>query len=135
MAENQTIKERLLLFIKSQNLGKSQFENLCGFSHGWLNRIQKTLMPDKLETICLHFPDLNPSWLMTGEGTMLRIDATASTEEEEIAKKTDMYKAVVEDNQRLREENEELKKRIERLEKMVDRLLGDSTITPSKCNG
>lgn len=133
MAENQTIKERLLLFIKSQKLGKSQFENLCGFSHGWLNRIQKTLMPDKLETICLHFPDLNKSWLMTGEGSMLRtVNATASTEEEEIAMKTDMYKAVVEDNRRLREENEELKKRIERLEKMVDRLLGDSSI---KCNG
>lgn len=79
MVENQSIKERLLLFISSQNLGKSQFENYCGFSHGWLNRIQKTLMPDKLETICLHFPSLNPSWLMTGEGTMLRVDATAES--------------------------------------------------------
>lgn len=111
------------------------FEESCGMSNGYISSMRKGLGVNKLNNVLTQFPELNREWLLYGEGTMLRVDATASTEEEEIAKKTDMYKAVVEDNQRLREENEDLKKRIERLEKMVDRLLGDSAITPSKCNG
>lgn len=43
-------------------------------------------MPDKLETICLTFPNLNKSWLMTGEGSMLRTDATSDSYEEADAK-------------------------------------------------
>ena len=135
MAKNQTIKDRLFLYIEYKGISARRFSTECGFSANYATNISKGIPEDKMNIISVHFPDLNPSWLMTGEGTMLRVDATASTEEEEIAKKTDMYKAVVEDNQRLREENEELNKRIERLEKMVDRLLGDSAITPSKCNG
>lgn len=134
MAENQSIKERLLFFINSLNLGKSQFENRCGLSHGWVNSVGKTIMPDKLERISLHFPDLNPSWLMTGEGTMLRVDATASTEEEEIAMKTDMYKAMTEELARLRKELEEAREDNERLKKVVDRLL-DNDNSISKCKG
>lgn len=73
-------------------------------------------------------------WLLTGEGTMFRVDATASTEEEEIAMKTDMYKAMTEELARLRKELEETKEDNERLKKVVDRLLNnDNSI--SKCKG
>lgn len=78
MADYQTIKERLISFISAVGLGKTQFEKECGLSHGWVNSIKKTVMPDKLESISLRFPELNTSWLMTGEGEMLRIDATST---------------------------------------------------------
>lgn len=135
MNENQSVRDRLKSYIKSLNISVRQFERDCGLCNAYVNSIRQGIQPDSLKKIVEKYPTLNVEWLLTGEGTMLRVDATASTEEEEIAKKTDMYKAVVEDNRRLREENEELRKRIERLEKMVDRLLGDSAITPSKCNG
>ena len=32
---------------------------------------QKTIQPAKLKSISLQFPDLNKSWLLTGEGEML----------------------------------------------------------------
>ena len=130
MAKNQTIKDRLFLYIEYKGISARRFSTECGFSANYATNISKGIPEDKMNIISVHFPDLNPSWLMTGEGTMLRVDATANTEEEEIAKKTDMYKAVVEENQRLREENEDLKKRIERLEKMVDRLLDGNSISP-----
>lgn len=124
--------------MKIKDLNDNKVTNLLSLSVGTLGKSRKEgrdLSANVIEKILNYFNDINSNWLLTGEGTMFRVDATASTEEEEIAKKTDMYKAAVEENQRLREENEELKKRIERLEKMVDRLLGDSAITPSKCNG
>lgn len=81
-------------------------------------------------------------WLLTGEGTMFRFDATASTEEEEIAKATDMYKAMMEELARMKKELEDKDKFIEKLNERIDmqdnvikRLLSDSAITPSKCNG
>ena len=111
MVENQSIKERLLLFIKSQDLGKSQFENKCGLSHGWINSVGKTIMPDKLERISLHFPDLNPSWLMTGEGTMLRTDCTSESREEAEMEETDLVRELRRQLEEERRKNEELQRK------------------------
>lgn len=120
-------------YMKIKDLNDNKVTNLLSLSVGTLGKSRKEgrdLSANVIEKILNYFNDINSNWLMTGEGTMLRVDATASTEEEEIAMKTDMYKAVVEENQRLREENEDLKKRIERLEKMVDRLLDGNSISP-----
>lgn len=115
MAKNQTIKERLLLFIDSQGLGKSQFENACGLSHGWINGIKVNISPDKLEKIILRFPDLNTAWLLTGDGEMLKTRLYESDEQEKVLTSEwyrgllDEYNNVKEENKQLREENEALK--------------------------
>lgn len=72
MSESQTIKERLILYIKHLGIGQKKFEIKCGLSNGYINNIRKTIMPDKLQKISLHNPDLNTGWLMTGEGEMLK---------------------------------------------------------------
>lgn len=72
MTDYKTIKERLTYFIKSKKIGQGRFEALCGLSNGYVNNIRVSIQPDKLQKIALQFPDLNPGWLMTGEGEMLR---------------------------------------------------------------
>jgi transcriptional regulator with XRE-family HTH domain len=67
-----TIKERLIIFIKSQKMGQAAFEKKIGLSNGYVNNIRKSIQPDKLQRIALIFPQLNAGWLMTGEGEMLK---------------------------------------------------------------
>lgn len=110
------------------------FEERCGMSNGYISSMRKGLGANKLNNVLTQFPELNREWLLYGEGTMLRVDATASTEEEEIAMKTDMYKAMTEELTRLRKELEETKEDNERLKKVVDRLL-DNDNSISKCKG
>lgn len=80
MADNQTIKERLLLFIAHLGIGQAKFEKKCGLANGYVNNIRKSIMPEKLQKIALQYPELNAGWLMTGEGEMIRsvVNATAS---------------------------------------------------------
>lgn len=78
MTDYQAIKERLILFIESKNLTPFSFEKQCGLSQGFVKNIRVNISPKMLERITNTFNDLNPAWLMTGEGPMLKIDATAS---------------------------------------------------------
>lgn len=142
MNENQSVRDRLKSYIKSLNISVRQFERDCGLCNAYVNSIRQGIQPDSLKKIVEKYPTLNVEWLLTGEGTMLRFDATASTEEEEIAKATDMYKAMMEELARMKKELEDKDKFIEKLNERIDmqdnvikRLLSDSAITPSKCNG
>jgi hypothetical protein len=76
--ENQTVKERLMTYIKYLGIGQTKFEARCSLSNGYVNNIRKSISPDKLQIIVRENPDLNPGWLMTGEGEMLR--STANTQ-------------------------------------------------------
>lgn len=78
MTDYQTIKERLNLFIESKNLTPFSFEKQCGLSQGFVKNIRVNISPKMLEKITSTFNDLNPAWLLTGEGSMLKIDATSS---------------------------------------------------------
>lgn len=66
-----TVKERLIEFIKSQQLSQGKFEKLLGFSNGYVNSISKGIGGDKLQRIIGEFPLLNPDWLLYGRGEML----------------------------------------------------------------
>lgn len=65
-------KERLITYLSYKGLSQGKFEKQCGLSNGYVNNIKVSVMPDKLQKIALHFADLNPAWLLTGEGTMIR---------------------------------------------------------------
>jgi hypothetical protein len=64
-------KERLLQFIDSQGISKSEFERKCGLSNGYLNSSKGNFGAKKLDDILRAFPMLNRDWLLTGEGEML----------------------------------------------------------------
>jgi hypothetical protein len=67
-----TVKERLISFIKTLNIGQAAFEKSVGLSNGYVNNIRKSIQPDKLQKIALSYPQLNAGWLMTGDGEMLK---------------------------------------------------------------
>lgn len=138
-----TVKERLIIFIKSLDIGQGAFEKAVGLSNGYVNNIRKSIQPDKLQKIALKFPELNTGWLMTGEGEMLKspknpfsqmtpkdieniATETISAELVKLYKAGEIFSAEVhnrivgEKDKRIEEllqENWELKKRIEELEK------------------
>lgn len=72
MTENQTIKDRLILYIKHLNISVRKFEENCDLANGYIKNIRLSITPDKLRKISLHYPELNTGWLMTGEGEMLK---------------------------------------------------------------
>jgi hypothetical protein len=54
-----TLKERLIEFIKSQGLSQGKFEKRMNFSNGYVNSISKGIGGDKLQRIIGEFPQLN----------------------------------------------------------------------------
>lgn len=66
-----TVKERLIIFIDSKNISVREFERLCNLSNGYVKGIKHTILPAKMKGITLQYPELNPVWLLMGDGEML----------------------------------------------------------------
>ena len=67
-----SISQRVKIYCKFKSIKISAFEKRCGLSNGYVNGITRGIGESKLKTISLNFPDLNVSWLLTGEGEMLK---------------------------------------------------------------
>lgn len=67
-----TVKERLTVFLKFKGISKSEFGRRIGVSSAFVSSMRKSIQPDKIKSIALNFPDLNTVWLLTGEGEMLK---------------------------------------------------------------
>jgi hypothetical protein len=68
----QTVKQRVVEFIEYKKISVRSFERLCGLSNGYVKGIKHTIFPDKMKGITLQYPELNPVWLLTGEGQMIK---------------------------------------------------------------
>ena len=128
MAENQNIKERLFQYIEFKGLSARRFSLECGFSANYATNISKGIPEDKMNTISVHFPDLNPAWLMTGEGEMLRADSAAEAPEagEKPAGGLDQvleqYQQVLSEMLELRKNNADLTKEVGQIRELQKRL-------------
>ena len=67
----ETVKDRLTKFRQYKNLGQGKFEKLSGLSNGYLTQLRKAPGSEKLQRILCAFPELNRTWLLTGEVDML----------------------------------------------------------------
>ncbi|PQL94299.1 helix-turn-helix domain-containing protein, partial [Apibacter adventoris] len=67
-----SVKERIKKFVSYKNISIRNFCNIIGVSSAYITSMRKSIQPDKLESISLHFPDINIEWLLTGEGSMLK---------------------------------------------------------------
>jgi hypothetical protein len=81
----ETVKDRLTKFRQYKKLGQGKFEKLSGLSNGYLTQLRKAPGSEKLQRILCAFPDLNRTWLLTGEGDML----TGGQAEQTIQSSTD----------------------------------------------
>lgn len=86
MNSNQTIKDRIKIFIKYKNIGQGRFEVNCGLSNGYINNISKGIGVDKMQRILCAYPELNQVWLMTGEGEMLKTNLKEASNNIEMPK-------------------------------------------------
>lgn len=77
METQETIKKRLKEFIGIQRISVREFERRCGLGNSFVNNIGSTIGADKLENIIQQFPSLNRTWLLSGEGEMLKQDNSA----------------------------------------------------------
>lgn len=66
------IIERIFIFIDSQKIKVSAFEKQAGLSNGYIKKIIDSPSGEKIEDILKAYPRLNRTWLMTGEGEMLK---------------------------------------------------------------
>lgn len=84
----QTVKYRLEQFLKNRGIKKTEFAKAIGVSNSYITSMRKSIQPDKLEKINYSYPDLNMSWLLYGEGTMLRDRETESAPAAKPAERT-----------------------------------------------
>ena len=66
-----SVKQRLMKFLRYKDISNSVFEKTCGMANGYVNNIRVGVSPKKLESILLNYPELNRDWLIYGEGSML----------------------------------------------------------------
>ena len=81
--DKSPIQERVEQFIQYKGLSNSRFEKTVGLSNGFVRNMDKGMSTDKLMKISEIFPDLNILWLITGQGTMLAVDAAPSSNDED----------------------------------------------------
>lgn len=65
------VKDRLLRFLKHIDLSQGKFEDKVGLSRGFVNNMGKGINSGSLNKISEVYPELNTTWLTTGEGDML----------------------------------------------------------------
>ncbi len=68
------ITDRILYFLELKGITKYKFHKDLGLSNGFLDK-SREIGTDKYAKILEYLPDINPDWLLTGRGSMLRGDA------------------------------------------------------------
>jgi transcriptional regulator with XRE-family HTH domain len=76
-----SVKERLKQFIDTLNISEREFCRRIGVSSSYVMSIKKSIQPDKMKAISIHFPELNPLWLLLGQGEMLLSDGKKEGEQ------------------------------------------------------
>ena len=66
------IVERIIKFIDYKGITINKFETSSGLARGYLARLKGSVGSDKLNNICITFPELSIEWLITGKGEMLK---------------------------------------------------------------
>lgn len=66
-----SLRDRILNFIEAKGLTVQSFEKMVGLSNGAVSKMGDNTRRGTLDKISSRFPELNCSWLLTGEGEML----------------------------------------------------------------
>lgn len=66
------MKERLKTFIASLGITVREFEESVGRTNGYVNNLNGSMGTKALGVILKRYPQLSPTWLIFGEGDMIR---------------------------------------------------------------
>jgi hypothetical protein len=102
MNENETIKDRLYRYLDFKEISPSRLEKKIQAGGSYFNNV-KTIGSDKLLAISKNCTDLNIDWLVTGEGNMLKSEASEANIDYK-----EKYVELLEENRKLSKENREL---------------------------
>lgn len=72
--------ERIVQFIEYKGITKYKFCKDLGFSNKFLDN-SSNMGTDKAGKILRYYPEINPEWLLTGKGEMLKVDKLEAKEE------------------------------------------------------
>lgn len=117
------IKQRAIFFVENQGIKKEDFYKKIGSNGGNFRgkSLQSELSGDKIAEILANYPIINPEWLLTGKGPMLKntsypsINSNISVNEPN----TSLHNTKVDHKEKyyeLLEENRELRLKMERIE-------------------
>ena len=64
----ESVRDRLLQFINELGISTRMFEQQCGLSNGFVRNTGDSIRRSNLDKISTVFPELNTTWLLTGDG-------------------------------------------------------------------
>lgn len=73
----ETVKERLLQFLKAERITKAEFARRMGVSETYVSTMRKSLPETRVTKLTQLFPTLNRDWLLYGEGGMYRKESAS----------------------------------------------------------
>jgi transcriptional regulator with XRE-family HTH domain len=73
---DESVKERIIAFIKYKGLSQGKFEAMCGISNGYINNLKSSPTVPVLQKIISAFPDINLEWIVSGIGEMMKSDVS-----------------------------------------------------------
>ena len=94
------VLKRLKEYIDIKGLSIAAFERSIGMSNASFGKSLKNngaIGSDKLENILSVYPDINPDWLLTGRGSMLREETTPLMEAKEAVVSADLVRVPIVD--------------------------------------
>jgi len=105
------IKERIIVFLENQKIKKENFFKLTGISPSNFKGVgaKSELGGDKIVKILSIYKNLNPDWLLTGEGKMLRQPGSDGCGDDAVKRA-----------EQLAAENEELRTQLELQKKLLE---------------
>lgn len=68
----ETVKDRLLRFLRAEGISNSRFSRDMGVSAAYLGAMRKSMPEVKVAKMMQVYPHLNRDWLLYGEGEMYR---------------------------------------------------------------
>lgn len=86
------VSERVGIFLEKKGISFYAFENNLNVSRGSISKAVKegkSIGSNTLENILNLYPDLNPTWLLTGEGNMLKEESNTPNDIQSFPLKTD----------------------------------------------
>ena len=66
------VKTRLKQYVASLGISEREFCRVVGVSSGYIESIKQSISPKVMQAITIHYPLLNPTWLLLGQGNMTK---------------------------------------------------------------